>query len=74
MKASSLSDTLDSINQNDFEIIVFGMGYVGLPLSLRLATRGFQLIGVDTDYKKIDFKILSSLDEKSLSGFDCICV
>ncbi|MGI0057819.1 MAG: nucleotide sugar dehydrogenase [Nitrosarchaeum sp.] len=63
MKTSSLSDTLDNVNQNDFEIIVFGLGYVGLPLSLRLATHGFQVIGVDTDSRKI-----ISLKNKSLDS------
>jgi len=60
---TSLSDTLDNVNQNDFEIIVFGLGYVGLPLSLRLATHGFKVMGIDTDSKKID-----SLKNKSLDS------
>jgi len=51
---ASLSDTLSKVNSNDFEIIVYGLGYVGLPLSLRLAAHGFTVIGVDTDARKID--------------------
>jgi UDP-N-acetyl-D-glucosamine dehydrogenase len=59
----SLSDTLGKVNSNDFEVIVFGLGYVGLPLSLRLATHGFKVIGVDTDARKIE-----SLKKKSLES------
>ena len=29
---------------------------------------------IENHLKKIDFKILSNLDEKSVSGFDCICI
>ena len=63
MKTRSLSDTLGKVNSNEFEIIVFGLGYVGLPLSLRLATHGFKVIGVDTDARKIE-----SLKRKSLES------
>jgi UDP-N-acetyl-D-glucosamine dehydrogenase len=58
-----LSAILDRVNSNDFEIIVFGLGYVGLPLSLRLATHGFSVIGVDTDSRKVE-----SLKKKSLDS------
>ena len=61
MKINSLLDTLAKVNSNDFEIFVFGLGYVGIPLSLRLATHGFKVIGVDTDTRKIE-----SLKRKSL--------
>ena len=60
---TSLSDTLGKVTSNDFEIIVYGLGYVGLPLSLRLATHGFKVIGVDTDARKIQ-----SLKNKSLES------
>jgi len=62
MKTSSISDTLGKVNQNDFEIVVFGLGYVGLPLSLRLATHGFKVIGIDTNSRKIDSLKNTSLD------------
>ena len=29
---------------------------------------------LENHLKKLDFKILSNLDEKSISGFDCICI
>lgn len=63
MKTNSLSDTLIQVTSNDFEVIVFGLGYVGLPLSLRLATAGFKVTGVDTDARKIE-----SLKNKSLDS------
>ena len=63
MKINSLSDTLVQVTSNDFEVIVFGLGYVGLPLSLRLAAHGFNVVGIDTDERKID-----SLKQKSLDS------
>lgn len=63
MNANSLSDTLVQVASNDFEVIVFGLGYVGLPLSLRLAAHGFKVIGIDTNSKKIE-----SLKQKSLDS------
>ena len=60
---TSLSDTLVQVTSNDFEVMVFGLGYVGLPLSLRLASHGFKVVGIDTDEKKID-----SLKHKSLDS------
>ena len=60
---TSLSDTLVQVTSNDFEVMVFGLGYVGLPLSLRLASHCFKVVGIDTDEKKID-----SLKHKSLDS------
>ena len=31
-----------------------GQGYVGLPLSIYAAESGFQVIGIDTDTKKVN--------------------
>ena len=43
----------------EFETIaVVGMGYVGLPLSLRFAKKGLEVIGLDIDSKKV--KLLNS--------------
>ena len=45
MKNNSLLDTLAKINSNDFVIFVSVLGYVGIPLSLRLAIHGFKVFG-----------------------------
>lgn len=49
-----LENTLCKIQSNEFTISVFGLGYVGFPLSVRLAMSGFKVIGVDTDSRKIE--------------------
>lgn len=39
--------------END-QVAVIGLGYVGLPLALHLAKKGCRVIGIDQDVKKID--------------------
>jgi len=58
-----LKDTLERIKSKDCSIQIFGLGYVGFPLSVRLAKSGFSVIGIDTDQKKIE-----SLKNKILLG------
>ncbi|MEM6823639.1 MAG: nucleotide sugar dehydrogenase [Pseudomonadota bacterium] len=48
-------DTLDLIQKitaRDAKIGVIGLGYVGLPLSLAVVTRGFGMVGFDIDPEK----------------------
>ena len=45
-------------------IAIIGLGYVGLPIALLASNKGFKVIGIDTDVKKI--KSLS--DKKSYIG------
>jgi len=47
-----IKETLEKIISKDCSIQVFGLGYVGFPLSIRLAKAGFKVTGVDTDLKK----------------------
>lgn len=54
MENKDLEDTLQYIAKNQIIIEVFGLGYVGFPLSIRLAKAGFTVIGIDTDSQKID--------------------
>ena len=42
-------DAMQQINSSVTQVAVFGMGYVGLTLSVSLANRGHQVIGVDID-------------------------
>jgi UDP-N-acetyl-D-glucosamine dehydrogenase len=49
----NLKESLEKIQKKNCVIEVFGLGYVGFPLSMRLAKSGFQVIGIDTDPKKI---------------------
>ena len=36
------------------KVVVVGLGYVGLPLAVRAAEVGHQVVGVDVDPRKID--------------------
>jgi UDP-N-acetyl-D-glucosamine dehydrogenase len=49
-----LTKTLENIQKNSFSIDVFGLGYVGFPLAVRLASSGFRVIGVDINPKRIE--------------------
>jgi UDP-N-acetyl-D-glucosamine dehydrogenase len=45
--------TLDAIKSNSFSIDVFGLGYVGFPLAVRLASGGFKVKGIDINPQRI---------------------
>ena len=44
-----LEETLEKIENGSAVVGVVGLGYVGLPLVLGFAERGFQVIGLDID-------------------------
>ncbi len=41
------------IKSKKAKICVIGLGYVGLPLAIKFAKKGFEVFGFDNDYKKI---------------------
>ena len=49
----SLDALLEKIRTRQAVIGVFGLGYVGLPLVIRFAEAGFEVIGFDIDEEKI---------------------
>jgi len=48
-----MNDIIQKINQKTAVIGIVGLGYVGLPLALEYATKGFKTIGFDIDERKI---------------------
>ncbi len=48
-------ELLDKIKNKSARIGVVGLGYVGLPLSMEFALKGFNTTGFDIDDKKIEF-------------------
>jgi len=47
--------SLDSkIKSHSARIGVVGLGYVGLPLAVEFATKGFKTVGIDIDLRKVD--------------------
>jgi UDP-N-acetyl-D-glucosamine dehydrogenase len=47
-------DLLGKINNRQALIGIIGLGYVGLPLVIRFCEVGFQVLGFDTDPRKVD--------------------
>src|SRR3972149_6617484 len=54
MTIMELQKTLEKVKSKECLVEIFGLGYVGFPLSIRLASSGFKVIGIDTDRKKIE--------------------
>ena len=51
--ALTLTETLDHAVSRRITIEVYGLGYVGFPLSVRLANAGLSVTGIDTDHSRI---------------------
>lgn len=52
-KTNLAEKLLQKIDNQNASITVIGMGYVGLPLALLFAQKGFQVYGLDVDSKKV---------------------
>ena len=50
----SLQETLDAITARNARIEIFGLGYVGFPLAVKLANSGLKVIGIDANPKRIE--------------------
>jgi len=53
-KRSALLDLLGKIEKREAVVGIIGLGYVGLPLAIHFAHKGFRVIGFDVDVRKID--------------------
>ncbi len=49
-----MTDLLDRIREKTAVVGVLGLGYVGLPLAVAFARRGFRVVGLDTDDAKVE--------------------
>ncbi len=45
---------LKKIKSKKINICIIGLGYVGLPIALRFINKGFNVFGIDEDFKKIN--------------------
>jgi UDP-N-acetyl-D-glucosamine dehydrogenase len=45
---------IQKLEQHTARVAIIGLGYVGLPLAVVFAEKGFTVIGVDTDRRKVD--------------------
>ena len=63
----TLQNTLESINSKSGIVEIFGLGYVGFPLAVRLASRGIFVNGIDIDEHRIKRLENNELKESELS-------
>ena len=55
MKSSkSFTNLLNLFKNKKAKIGIIGMGYVGLPLAIAYANKGFKVLGIDIDNKKVE--------------------
>ena len=54
MSQSGLNSLLGKIESREARIAIIGLGYVGLPLAVAFARRGFHVVGIDVDGRKAD--------------------
>jgi len=47
------AELVECIEKRDFQVGIIGLGYVGLPLALAFADRGFTVLGFDVDEGKV---------------------
>ena len=62
----SLAKTLEATHSKSLIVEIFGLGYVGFPLAIRLANSGFKVRGIDINSKLIERLKNSILMESEL--------
>jgi len=62
-----LDSTLKQIEEKKCLIEIFGLGYVGLPLAVRLSSSGFKIRGIDTNPTRINRLQSNDLRESELN-------
>jgi len=58
-----LEETIKEINEKKCTIEIFGLGYVGLPLAVRLACSNFSVIGIEINQERIKNLSQNNLNE-----------
>ncbi|KPK41150.1 MAG: hypothetical protein AMJ78_06255, partial [Omnitrophica WOR_2 bacterium SM23_29] len=48
------STLINKISSKDATIGVIGLGYVGLPLAVEFAKKGFKSVGIDVDKRRVE--------------------
>ena len=62
----SLKQTLESIKNQSFYVEIFGLGYVGFPLAIRLASSGINVVGIDVNAKRVERLMKGDLIDSEL--------
>ena len=50
----SLKNSLKSIEEKSFSVNIFGLGYVGFPLAVKLARKGIKVLGIDVNKERVE--------------------
>ena len=50
----TLEESVTAIKTKSISIEVYGLGYVGFPLAVRLASSGLKIIGIDVNTQRIE--------------------
>src|SRR3989337_1693818 len=50
----TLSKTLEHVKKKSYIIEIFGLGYVGFPLAVRLASSGLKVRGIDVNENRVN--------------------
>jgi len=61
-----MQETLKAIESGECQVEVYGLGYVGFPLSVRLATSRYKVLGIDKDEAKINRLEKGNLSDSEL--------
>ena len=61
-----LNDTLEQIKSKKFIVEIFGLGYVGFPLAIRLGTQGITVRGVDISKNRVSRLLENRLFDSEL--------
>jgi UDP-N-acetyl-D-glucosamine dehydrogenase len=51
---ATVQSFLQKVHTKEITIAVIGLGYVGLPLAVAFAESGLKIVGIDSDYYKVD--------------------
>ena len=58
---------MSQLNKEDFKICIVGLGYVGLPLAVRFASKYFNIVGYDINETRIKELKLNSDSNDDIS-------
>ena len=50
----NMKESFEKIKSNEFVVEIFGLGYVGFPLAVRLSSNGLKIIGIDINDERIN--------------------
>lgn len=61
MTSRIMRDMVNAIRTNSTEVVVFGLGYIGFPLAVKLASTGMSVTGIDVNKDRISRLVNSIL-------------